>query len=156
MDVEFSKINKNVKYQIKKIKVNELKKMYDLPKSSKEDLFITVRGLSLGEMMMAKDEAGQVMQNIISGIAAVMASGNPDDIKGPLEDMKHMNEIARLHFFSVLAGCVVPKLSESDVAHLAEFYPNVLLKLSTEIFELTGTGPKAKKKLITDGAVTQI
>lgn len=155
MDVDFTKLNRKVKYRTKKVKVNELKKMYDLPPKSKEDLFITVRGLSLGEMMMAKDEAGQVMQNVIAGMAAAMASGNPDDIKGPLEDMKHMNEVARLHFFSVLAGCVTPKLEESEVAHLAEFYPNVLIKLSTEIFELTGTGPEAKKKLTTDGAVIQ-
>ena len=136
-------------------KINTTIYIFFLPEDSKEDLFITVRGLSLGEMMMAKDEAGQVMQNVITGMAAAMASGKPDDIKGPLEDMQHMNEVARLHFFSVLAGCIAPKLEEPDVAHLAEFYPNVLLKLSTEIFELTGTGPEAKKKLSTDTKPTQ-
>jgi len=155
MDVDFTKLNREVKYRTKQVRVNELKKLYDLPPDSKEDLFITVRALSLGEMMMAKDEAGQVMQNIITGMAAAMASGNPDDIKGPLEDMKHMNEVARLHFFSVLAGCVKPEMAEADVAHLAKFYPNVLIKLSTEIFELTGTGPAAKKKLSTDTEPTR-
>jgi len=147
MDVDFTKLDRNVKYRTKKVRVNELKEMYDLPADSKEDLFIIVRGLSLGEMMMAKDEAGQVIQNVIVGMAEAMASGKPDDVKGPLEDMKHMNEIARLHFFSVLAGCVVPKMEEADVAHLAKYYPGVLVKLSTEIFELTGTGPETKKKL---------
>jgi hypothetical protein len=151
MDVDLTKLNKNVEYRTTPVKVNELKKMYDLPEGSKEDLYITVRGLSLGEMMTAKDEAGQVMQNVIAGMAAAMASGNAADITGPLEDMKHMNEVARLHFFSVLAGCINPKFEEADVAHLAKFYPGVLIKLSNAIFELTGAGPEAKKKSKSDG-----
>jgi len=151
MDVDLAKLNRAVKYRTTKVKVNELKKMYELPDGSKEDLFITVRGLSLGEMMTAKDEAGQVVQNVISGMAAAIASGKVDDIKAPLEDMKHMNEVARLHFFSVLAGCVAPEFSEEDVSHLAKFYPNVLIRLSTRIFELTGAGPEAKKKLKSGG-----
>lgn len=152
MDVDFTKLNKAVERRTKKVKVNELKKMYDLPENSKEDLFITVWQLSLGEMMMAKDEAGQVIQNVIAGMATAMASGKLDDIKVPLEKMKHMNEVARLHFFSVLAGS---ELEEDDVSHLAKFYPNVLIKLSIEIFDLTGIGPEAKKKLSTDIAATQ-
>lgn len=138
------KLKRDVKHREKEVKVNELKAMYDLTEAEKnEDLFITCQGIGLGGLMAARDESAQLQMKALKALEVALSTQNVSEISDTIADIKHLSKEAKYHFFIVVAGC--PSLQESDVAHIAEFYPAIVFRLSNEIQNLTNLGPEAKK-----------
>jgi len=144
-------LNREVKHRSEQIKVNELKIFYEV--QTDEDLFIECRGIGLGGLMSAKSEASQSFQLAIEAVQKALASQETTELGQAISDMRHLSREARYQFYIVVAGT---DLDESDVSHLAEFYPQIVLRLSSKIQDLTGAGPESKKKSSSDGTVTQI
>lgn len=143
--------NTELTVRVKEISLPELKGILF---EEGEAPLLTIRGLTSNEIFLAKEQ--QQKNSPLHLLAQAAGEGNTDGVKevfkrifGQSEDATAAEYMYR--FQLVLCGCIDATtqkviFTHEDVARIAEHWPVVFMKISTEISNLSGEGPEVKKK----------